>query len=334
MKDKRYTDEMIKGFLLKELPAAESEAIEEKFFSDAECFERICAIENLLVDRYIGERLSHKERELFEHNYLTTPARRQKVAFAKSLARATSQVQTADFRAPEKSGVKAISWWQAIFASLGTSSFIPQLAMAMAFLLLVGGLWAVLKIRTLNRDLIAANQQRNNLEERQQELNRQIHDLERKLAQGSSQSDELAKEIERLREQQKELERQQRERQLNEPQAPSIASFFLAPGSVRGNSEGAKTLAIAPKTETVRFQIQFDTNDYLSYQLQIRTVGGRQVFSQRGLQARAGKDSATVSVKIPAKRLAKDDYILTLSGVDSSQEPVEVEKYFFRVENR
>lgn len=332
MNDKSTTDEMISEFLLKQLPEAESDAIEEKFFTDPDFFERICAVENQLVDHYIRGRMSRKEQELFERNYLITPARRQKVAFAKSLARATSQVQTAEVREVNKTRETSVSGWRTFWSSLRAFSLVPKMAMALAVILAIGSLWAVFKINALRRDLIAADQERQSFEQRQQDLNRKLQDLERKVSQGNTQNEILAKELENLRQQREELEKPKPQPQTTVPAPASIASFLLLPGSVRG-SESAKSLVLTPKTETVQIQIKFDSNDYSNYQVQVRTVEGTQVFSQRDLKARAGKDGATVSVKIPAKKLAKNDYLLTLSGADPSQQPVEVEKYFFRVKN-
>ncbi len=203
----------------------------------------------------------------------------------------------------------------------------------MMLILLIGSLWAGFKIATLRRDLIAANQERNSFEQRQQELNRKIEELQQELSTGNAQSDDLAKELERLRQQQKEMEKQLPQRQTKEPASPPIASFFLFPGSIRGSNEGAKTLAIAPTIETVRLQVRFDADDYSSYQALLRIIDGAQVFSQRSLKARSSKDGATVSIKIPAKKLVRNDYILTLSGVGDHGQMEEVERYFFRVKN-
>jgi hypothetical protein len=330
MNDNSYSDEAISRFLLRQLPDAESDAIEAKFFTDAEYFERICEVENQLVDRYIRGRLSPRERELFERNYLITPARRQKVAFAKSLTRATAQVQTAAAREVSESREKTVSRWQSFLTNLRSSSWVPQVAMAMAVILLIGGLWAGFKINTLRRDLIAANQERNRFEQSQQELRRQIEELERQLATSSTQSDELTKELERLREQQKELEKQGLQPLTGGSALPSIASFLLLPGSVRGG-EGAKTLVIKPEIDTLRLRIKLDSNDYSTYLVQVRTVDGSEVFSQQGLKAQAVKQQATLSIKIPAKKLPGNDYILTLSGVSPANAVEEVERYFFRV---
>lgn len=330
MKDNSYDDQTISRFLLRQLPEAESDAIEAKFFADAEYFERICEVENRLVDRYIRGRLSRQERELFERNYLITPARRQKVAFAKSLTRATAQVQTAAVREVIGSPEKPLSWWRALRTSLRSSSWAPQLAMAMAIVLFVGGLWAVLQINTLRRDLSAANQQRERFEQQQQELRRQIEELERQVAAGSTQSAELSKELERLREQQKDLEKQKSQPPTNVPSPPSIASFLLLPGSVRG-SDGGNTLNLRREIENVQLRVKLDSNDYSNYVAQVRTVDGAEIFRQQGLKAQAVKRNATLSVRIPAKRLPGNDYILILSGVSLANAIEEVERYFFRV---
>src|SRR5262249_32364921 len=241
------------------------------YFSDAEYFEQICGVENALIDRYVRGGLSRNERERFERGYLITPVRRQKVAFAKSLARATAHTQTADAPALKESRVQPLTWLQSILAGLRGVSLVAKLSMAMVLLLLIGGVWAAFKISKLNRDLIASNQQRSEIEERERELERQI-------AEGRAKSDELAKELAILREKESELENQQTRPQTT---IPSILSFVLAPGGVRG--EGAKepkTLSLAPGADFVRLQVRFDGNDYSIYEATVRTVDGAQVFKQ------------------------------------------------------
>lgn len=333
MKDKSQTDKLIAGFLLGESPEAEREALEERFVSDAEFFERICEVENRLVDDYARERLSRKEREQFERGYLTTAARRQKVAFARSLARAAAQGQAwaREKAAEQQAAEQSVPWWQALFANLRASSLVPRLSLAMALVLLVGGVWAGFQILSLRRELRAASQERDRLEERRLELDRRIQDLERQVAAGGAQNDELAKELERLRRQQQELERQQPQRQT--PEAPSIASFLLLPGSVRGGG-GSQTLTMADAVGVVQLQVQFDKSEYASYGAIVRTVDGRQVFQQTGLKPRPLKTGVGVSLRLPATRLPRNDYILILYGVLASGETEEVERYFFRVEKK
>jgi hypothetical protein len=68
--------------------------------------------------------------------------------------------------------------------------------------------------------------------------------------------------------------------------------------------------------------------------VRVSTVDGAPVFSRQGLKARAAKGGAAISVSIPAKKLARNDYILTLSGIGPANKVEEVEKYFFRVDKK
>jgi hypothetical protein len=318
-------------FLLGELAEAEQLAVEEKAFSDAEYFERLCAVENDLIDRYARNRLSHSERERFERHYLTTPDRRQRVAFARSLARATTQTQTAQVRDPEPAA-KPLPWWQALLATLRGAGLVGQLATAMCLLLLVGGIWATLEITRLRRDLLAVNQERILNRQREEEIARRIQELQGQIATSQSERDAMAKELDELRRQQRELESPQ----PVEPK-PSVLAFVLNPGATRAGSE-APVLKIDRAAESVRLHVNLDgtvdIRDYASYQALFRTVEGTAAFTQQARKAQPIKNGAIVILSVPAQKLTRADYILTLSGVKPAGEIEELDKYFFRVEKR
>src|SRR5215470_18820848 len=63
-------DERTIRYLLGDLPETEQTAVEQEYFVDPEKFEEVWATENDLVDGYVRGRLSRRERELFERNYL------------------------------------------------------------------------------------------------------------------------------------------------------------------------------------------------------------------------------------------------------------------------
>ena len=324
----RDSDEIIVRFLLGELPEAERDQIEERYFSDAEYFEQICAVENDLIDRYARGLLSTKEQEMFERGYLTTPARRKRVAFARSLARAAAQVQTADAREEERR-TRPSSWWQSFIASLCGPGLVTQLSMAMALILLVGGVWAVLEISKLRRDLTTVSQERMAKTEREQELARQVRELETKIAEAGEERDDLAQQLEQLRQQQRELE----SRQDPSQGSPSVVAFVLDAGAERAGGD-TPTLTIKRDIDFVRMQVNFDGGNYSSYKAQISTVKGTEIFSQGGIKARQSRNGAAISVKVPAQKLKGADYIMTLSGVSPQGVLEEVDKILFRVERK
>jgi anti-sigma factor RsiW len=76
--------EMVKYFLGQLSPDQERQ-IEECYFANEELFDRLQAIKEELIDDYLQGKLSDEMHQLFERNFLASPARRQQVEFARSL---------------------------------------------------------------------------------------------------------------------------------------------------------------------------------------------------------------------------------------------------------
>ena len=83
----KVNEEKIKNYFLGNLAVAEAEGLEENLATDAELFEQAQVIEGELLDAYYRKKLSARENLLFEKNYLTTDARREKLKFAQTFSR-------------------------------------------------------------------------------------------------------------------------------------------------------------------------------------------------------------------------------------------------------
>jgi len=79
-------DRLVRYLLGDVLPDAERDEIEERYFTDNSCFERILAAESRLVDSYMEGRLSNEDRGLFERNFLASARRRAKWEARKATA--------------------------------------------------------------------------------------------------------------------------------------------------------------------------------------------------------------------------------------------------------
>src|ERR687897_538092 len=69
----------LRGYLLGRLTSDEREAIER------DSFERLCEVEDELIDEYLSSRLRDSERESFEGHYLSAPNHRTRVGVARQL---------------------------------------------------------------------------------------------------------------------------------------------------------------------------------------------------------------------------------------------------------
>ena len=79
------SDETLIHYLLGELSEHDEAQIEEKYFPDDGAFERLCALEDELIDRYVRGELSKAQREDFEKRLLQSPEQRKRIEFARSL---------------------------------------------------------------------------------------------------------------------------------------------------------------------------------------------------------------------------------------------------------
>ena len=120
-------------YLLGGLPEDESIRLEQRFFTDKDCFEQLLALEDELMYDYLRAELPAGDRARFEQRFLNTGPQRQKAQFAGDLLQRIG-------RAPES------GWWRpAIRFSLA----------AAALVLLVFPTWMTLRLRRdLERPLI------------------------------------------------------------------------------------------------------------------------------------------------------------------------------------
>ena len=80
-------DKHIVAYLLRELPEEEAERFEEECFAEENRLAHFGAVEEELIDDYLRGELTPEQRQHFEQNYLTTEARRERVAMAAAFLR-------------------------------------------------------------------------------------------------------------------------------------------------------------------------------------------------------------------------------------------------------
>jgi hypothetical protein len=299
-------ENLLRRYLLGQLPEAEQEALESQFFADAERLDEVWALENQLIDEYVRERLAQPERAQFEQSYLVSPRHRERVALARQLLKVVDEAAAQpDAAAPH------VSPWASFWAQLRGSQLAWGLALA-TVLLLASGVW-LLRERAHQRAALAAAQ----LAQQQREA-----DLANQLAVAQARNEQLAAELaEKERAPQVEVEK------APAAQAPArTLSFFLTASLLRGSS-APQSLTIPRRTQQVELKLRLASKDYPAYQAQLRTVEGGLVWNRQNIKP-AG---LRVAITVPAAKLPAGDYILTLTGVTAAREAEEVNRYFFRV---
>lgn len=315
-------EKLIARYLLGDLPEEEQVAIEDRAFSDQEYLALVTAVENDLIDEYVRQELSATERQQFETRFLASTERRQRVEFAKALARVPEQTVVSE-RAKW-------SWRDSLYALIsGLNPAAKFAAVAVMLLLLVGGAWlltATLRLRSQLTQLQAQS------EELQKELQQQIEAERRR----SEQLNAGLREEKQQREQTEESLRQLSETgdASTPPPRPVIASLTLLPGLSRGGNDKS-SLILADDTRLVRLQIGIDPDEpYKAFSVELRTAAGRQVWTRENLSARTRGRARAVSLTLPAAALKPGDYELRLSGRPEGGGSEDIGFYYFDVKKR
>ena len=294
------SEDLILRYLLGEVSAEEQARLEERYFTDDSVFEQVVALEDELVDSYVGGELSPRQREQFESCCRRRPELAQKLEFARSLAEyvpgapghqlAEPQQQAQ----PERRRVASVPRLQA----MGW-----QWAFASAILALTLGCgWLVRENVRLRRQLAQAAADQAALRQ---------HASRAESPGGPAAGPQRAETAPSA-----------------SPRVPSV-SFVLTPGLLR--SAGAqRTLVIPPGPHRVQIQVELEGDSYREYLATLETAAGNRVWSGQGLRALRGPEGVTVELELPSSLFRNDDYVLSLAGAPGGGAEV-VGAYAFRV---
>ena len=134
----------IRDYLLGGLPQDAQRRVEERLLTEEAFMDELTLAEEELIDDYVGERLSARERADFERHFLSTEERRRQLRFARALGRyadaahATKSGAPSAARAPEATGgfgARLRAFWAGL-------SFAPRAGLALAAVaVVVFALW-------------------------------------------------------------------------------------------------------------------------------------------------------------------------------------------------
>jgi anti-sigma factor RsiW len=307
-------ENLMRRYLLGDLPESETNELELQALRDDETFEEIWETENRLVDGYVRGRLSSADRERFERHYQASPVHRQRVEVARKL------VAEADGSGPSANPRPARgSWGARLSEKLGFSVLSWQGALAAAVLVLaMGTAWLFVDRSRLRHD------QEQLMANAQSQQNREAA-LSQELATAQDERKRLESEIQRLRVEPGGSPLPTPSTEQNP--RPTIYSLLLSPMLVR-SGDNPQTATIPSQTDLVRLQMKVGEESASRFQVNVRTVEGRQIWEQ---QIKPGGRNSIIIAQVPAKRLPVGDYILTLSAVTPTGQQEEVNRYFFRV---
>ena len=314
--------EKIVSYLLGALPAAEAERLDELSISDDEFADRLGAVENDLVDTYVRGELAGARLERFNRHYLASPRRQEKIRLARTLlgfADAAAAVEPSNSRPKKKPSTSTPR------LGLFTRPAWPWgVAIAAVLLLLAGGyLW--LENNRLRHQVTATEAERAALQEREQELAKQLE-------QRQSTDDQTAAELARVRERLAQLESQrvipQNETGGAGERALQVVSMVLTPPT-RGSGQVPK-ITLPASADVLAVELQLEANDFPAYRATLKDPATSRIIWRSGnLPIKGGRN--TVAVRLPARRLRPQNYTLELSGVRSSGASEIITDYTFKI---
>lgn len=300
---------VVRHYLLGELAEDEQRRFEEELMSGARSFDELLAAEDELIDQYVAGALAGPERERFRQHFLATPERRRKLSFARTLHR-----YVADAAIEELSVEGAIG--DAPSAALSST-----------------------KAAT---DEESADKASTNEASTYTEPSHTTGDATRPSVRGRL--------LPSFFRGQPPLLRYAVTAVLllfvsvgallvfDAARGPrtggTIVAFTLAPGAVRGASDGGvKQIDIAPDTGIVVLRLALAAPARQRYRADIVTIDeDRPVFSTPEEAKPVTTDNGThIFVRVPADRLAPGNYKLTLTGAPTGGAFEHVAAYYFRV---
>ncbi|HXG65538.1 MAG TPA: hypothetical protein VNO70_10550 [Blastocatellia bacterium] len=315
---KRLDDkELMVRFLLGDVTDEEREFLEDRYLADDEFFEELLIAEDELIDSYVYGELTQSQREQFERCFLTSPERRERVAFAMTMKQALADRRAATLvptprRTPVPFWAQSRAVWLPIAATLVIGIF--------------AGMWLIVENARLRERVEIAQAEQMKAAQAAQQAAQQA-------AEQSSQNEQLAAE---LADQQQRIERLTREQQSPRPAPPAvqpmseIASLSLTYRMTRSSGSLA-SLVLKPETKTALFRLALERNEYSSYRAEVRTLEGQTVYSRDGLRARNTDSGPTLILRVPANRLTAGDHTVMVIGVTADGGAEEVAEYYFRV---
>ncbi len=309
-------DQFLTRYLLGELSEAERMRLEERLFADDEYFEQLSAVEYDLIDEYVRGELAPPEREVFERTFLTSPGRRQRVEFARSVLKTIAEAAAEKPAGVMEARQESAPWWRFRQTS-------PALPFGLVTMLLAAvgiGTWLTIERRHLQTDLAQLQVERRNWQQQEDALRQEM-------AERRDREEGLTKQLQR---EQSERARLEQELAVKGPSKPTFLAFVLS--SLARDPGEPKELVIPSNIPTIQLKIDLEEGDhYQTHRAVLQTAEGHEILNQTGLSARRISGGKAVILSVPVRVLTPGDYELQLRGLVASGTSEDIGYYYFRV---
>lgn len=333
--------ELAKRFLLGDVSDAERAQIEDRFLASDDFHQELLLAEDDLIDAYVRDELPARERALFARSYLNSPARVERLEFARRLSHtvsgkplAAAVADTAADTAPAHATDRTISPWHSLFGDIFVRR--PALKFTLAAVLLfvvLGGLWLLRETaQTRPAPEIAQTIPHAQPAPSPPPPAAVPAPSLSPVAPAPSPRESRSPQIAGAEKSPSNLEKKAPRAASGETSGrtkPFVVALTLLPGLARGES-GAQLILPDAATE-VRLRLGMDGETYKKYRATLSTPEGRKVWS-RVVTHKPATQSGRLTLSLPANLLQSGDYVLEIGGANAGDGEWEsVADYAFRV---
>jgi uncharacterized protein YhaN len=305
------TQIQIRRYLLGDL-GEEQQQLEARLMTEDDVFTELLVLEDELTEEYLAGSLSVKEREAFERHFLSASERQQGLKFSLALRRHIARVQAASSR-PVRPGLSQSPPAKPRLQRAATRYAFKVMGLAA----LAAGLWMILAIVLLRREIASLRTDQNARQSKEQHLQQQLNDL-------AGHSQELQRQLAQMA---------VRQGQVAGTVSSWLESITLTPGLVRDFGT-FKRLVLSATTSLVQLKLELSGDRRERYRVVILDAEGSEVCRLSRLKDQAAGASRIVVVTLPAELLPRGDYSLKLSGSNAAGDFEDIDNYSLRVLRR
>lgn len=317
MKTEKFANELaFRRFLLGEMSAIEREKLEEDFITNEHLFDELCVVEDELIESYVRGTLSPAEKLKFEASFLTTPKRRERIAFAREMF---DKLPAAAVSKISETVNTPVSVWDSIAAFFRTPVF--AFSALAAILLLVFGGWFLLRNPNRAPEIVQEIKPTPTVAPQNSPIVANSNSTDLPIVANSNERENVNKPPA--------ITANQNKLPPEVKPKPIFATLVLVAGAVRAN--GKMNLLNLPKDVAgANLQLKLESQDYKFYRAEIVDPDGNRVFQSGKLNLSNSK----INLSVPAAKLRSGDYIIKLSGQNPAGENESVADYAFRVNQK
>jgi hypothetical protein len=306
-------ENLIVQYLLGQLPEDDEKRFEERVFADRDQLQTIRAVERDLIDEYARGELSESERKQFEHLFVKSPARRNRIAFARFFREALDE-PLASSDLGRKAAPPSPTPRKGLLAFWRIPGWPRYALAALAVVAVLGGAWLIAE--SLRRPASVPPQQAGTQPSAPEPGASPVQPAQT----GATPEQAL---------------NPQPSRSPSVPEKatpqPAVVALVLSPRVARSSGNLAQ-LVIHQGATAVQLRLRIDREEtYKEFRAELQTASGKPIKAQDALRARSTRAGRTIIWQVPSALFDDEEYELALSGKSEQGRLEPVAYYYFKV---